>query len=191
MNAKSILGAAAATVLASVALPAGQSPSEAAATPAAAPPAQVREASARVISRDGSQIGVVLFTQTAKGLRMDISLSRLVPGPHAVHIHSVGKCEMAYGFRSAGPHFDVGGHKHGQVAGGPHTGDMQNQVANKYGFIRATITTTAFTLGPGPTSLFDADGSSIVVHAGPDDYKTNPDGKAGDRVGCGVIKASS
>jgi Cu-Zn family superoxide dismutase len=184
MNAKRLLAASAALALA-LALPASQSPGRAAA--AAAP----REASARIVDRNGAQIGVVLFTQTAKGLRLDISVSRVTPGPHAVHIHSVGKCEMAYGFKSAGPHFDVGGHKHGQVTGGPHTGDMMNQTATKYGFIRGTITTTAFTLAPGPTSLLDADGSSFVVHAGPDDYKTNPDGKAGDRVGCGVIKASS
>lgn len=157
--------------------------------PAPAPAAPLAQASARIVDANGASIGVVLFEQTARGLRIDISLSRLPPGPHAVHVHSVGKCEGANGFKSAGPHFDVGAHKHGRMApGGPHTGDMENQLVGKWGFVRGTINTTAFTLTPGPTSLMDADGSSFVVHAAADDYTTQPDGKGGERIGCGVIK---
>jgi Cu-Zn family superoxide dismutase len=170
---------------AAVAVPAGQSPGYAA---AAAKP--VTEAAARLNAQGGRAVGTVLFTQTAKGLRIDISAQNMTPGPHAVHIHSVGKCDSVYAFRDAGAHFDVGKHNHGRLdPKGPHTGDLENQTANKLGFMRVTITTTAFTLGPGPTSLFDADGSSFVIHAGPDDYKSQPDGKGGERVACGVIKA--
>jgi Cu-Zn family superoxide dismutase len=150
----------------------------------------VTEASARVIDRNATNIGVVLFQQTKTGVRIDINLSRLPAGAHAVHIHAVGTCEPANGFRSAGAHFDVGGHKHGRMApGGPHTGDMENQTVNRFGFMRATVKTTAFTLSPGPASVLDLDGSAFVVHAGIDDYKTNPDGKGGERIACGVIKA--
>ena len=174
----------AAAAVVAFASPAGQAPAWAA---AAGKP--VTEASARLFAGAAKPSGVVLFTQTPKGVRIDINASGLSPGWHAVHIHSVGKCDTVHGFRDAGPHFDVGGHKHGRLApGGPHTGDLANQVAGKFGFMRVTIFTNAFTLGPGPTSLFDADGSSFVIHRGHDDYKTDPDGKGGERVICGVIK---
>jgi len=169
-------------VIAIGAEPAGQSRSFAAA-------AAVPDASARLIGLDSNSAGVVLFHQTPKGVRIDISASHLQPGVHAVHIHAVGKCDSPYGFKAAGAHFDVGGHAHGRLdPKGPHTGDMENQTANKLGFMRVTFVDATITLGPGPTSLFDADGSSIVIHAGPDDYKSQPAGGSGDRVACGVIK---
>jgi Cu-Zn family superoxide dismutase len=161
-----------------------------AATIAIAAPAAVPDASARLFGADGKPMGVVLFHQTPKGVQIDINASSLTAGVHAVHIHAVGKCEGAAQFKSAGGHFDVGGHAHGKLdPHGPHTGDMDNQTVNKLGFMRVTFTDASITLGVGPTSLFDADGSSIVIHAGPDDYKTQPAGGSGDRIACGVIKA--
>ena len=162
------------------------------AAPAAAPTAgpHVPDASARLIGSDGKPAGVVLFHQTAKGVQIDISGMYLQPGVHGIHIHAVGKCEQAGGFKTAGGHFDVGGHQHGKMdPKGPHTGDMENLTVNKAGFGRTTVTVTSISLSPGPTSVFDADGSSIVIHAGPDDYKTQPAGGSGDRVACGVIKS--
>ncbi len=160
-----------------------------AAAPAVTPAAHVPDASARLIGIDGKASGVVIFHQTAKGVQIDVSLSRMQPGVHAIHIHAVGKCEEGKSFNTAGAHFDVGGHHHGKMdPQGPHTGDMENVTANKLGFVRATVTMTGFTLSPGPNSLFDADGSAVVIHAGPDDYKTQPAGASGDRVACGVIK---
>jgi Cu-Zn family superoxide dismutase len=116
-------------------------------------------------------------------------VSGLPAGEHGFHIHAVGKCEGAQGFKSAGGHFDAGAHHHGKLdPKGPHTGDMDNITANKYGVVRATIVDPSITLGPGPTSLLDADGSSVVIHVGPDDYKSQPAGNSGDRLACGVIK---
>lgn len=183
MTTRLILGSAAALI----AIAASVGPAGTAQAPVRAAP--LAQASARVVDAKGTAVGVVLFEQTAAGVRIDISLSRLPAGPHAVHIHTVGKCEGANGFKSAGPHFDIGGHKHGRMApGGPHTGDMDNQLVGKWGFVRGTINTTAFTLTPGPNSLMDADGSSFVVHVNADDFKTQPDGKGGERIACGVIK---
>jgi Cu-Zn family superoxide dismutase len=151
--------------------------------------AAVTEAAARLVAQGGKPAGTVLFTQTPKGVRIEISAQGLTPGPHAVHIHKVGKCDSERFFNDAGDHFDVGGHRHGRLdPKGPHTGDMENVVANKFGFVRATVTVTSFTLGPGPTSLFDADGSAFVIHEKPDDFKTQPAGGSGERMICGIIK---
>ncbi len=160
-----------------------------AAAPVATPATHVPDASARLIGMDGKASGVVIFHQTPKGVQIDVSASRLSPGVHAIHIHAVGKCEQAKAFNSAGAHFDVG-HQHGKMdPKGPHSGDMENVTANKLGFVRATVTMTSISLAPGPNSVFDADGTAIVIHAGPDDYKTQPAGASGDRVACGVIKS--
>lgn len=162
-----------------------------AATPAAAPAGpHVPDASARLIGIDGQPRGTVLFHQTATGVRMDISATYMQPGVHAIHIHAVGKCEQGKAFTTAGGHFDVGGHQHGKLdPKGPHAGDMENITVNKYGFARTTMTMTSISLAPGPNSVFDADGSAVVIHAGPDDFKTQPAGGSGDRVACGVIKS--
>ena len=175
-------------VSAAIVTAAGIALAAAPAAPAAGP--HVPDASARLIQANtGNSAGVVLFHQTPKGVQIDINASGLTPGVHAVHIHAVGKCDSVHGFKDAGPHFDVGGHQHGKLdPKGPHTGDMENQTASKLGFLRVTIVDPSITLGPGPTSLFDADGSSIVIHAGPDDYKSQPAGNSGDRVACGIIK---
>ena len=157
------------------------------AAPAAAPP---KEAVARLIGVTGQRMGEVVFHQGPKGVRIEINARGLTPGVHAIHIHAVGRCDRGKMFTTAGGHFDVGGHQHGKLdPKGPHTGDMDNQTANKLGFLRATVIDPSITLGPGPNSVFDADGSAIVIHAGPDDYKSQPSGNSGDRVACGVITA--
>jgi superoxide dismutase, Cu-Zn family len=185
-----VISAASAALASTLAIVPAQSPSFAAAATAlrSATPAAAPDAAARLIGMDGQPAGVVLFHQTPAGVQIDINASHLPPGVHGIHIHAVGKCE-APGFKTAGAHFDVGGHAHGRLdPHGPHTGDMANQTAGKLGFLRATVIDPSVTLGPGPTSLFDADGSSIVIHAGSDDYKSQPAGNSGDRIACGVIK---
>jgi len=70
---------------------------------------------------------------------------------------------------------------------GAHAGDFPNMMIAKDGSGRFEALTDMITLGSGPTSLFDSDGSAVVVHAGVDDYTTDPTGNAGDRSACGVV----
>jgi Cu-Zn family superoxide dismutase len=58
---------------------------------------------------------------------------------------------------------------------------------NKDGVGRYEVLVENITLGAGQTSVFDADGSAIVVHATADDNVTDPAGNSGDRIACGVI----
>jgi len=92
-------------------------------------------------------------------------------------------------FTSAGPHFNPAGHKHGlEAKEGSHAGDMPNLHIPPSGELVIEIANPMVTLAKGqPNSLFDADGSAIVIHAGVDDYKSDPAGNAGDRIICGVI----
>jgi len=144
------------------------------------------EAEAHVMALDHKIIGEALFTHVAGGVKVHLSVHGLKPGMHAVHIHSVANCSD--GFTPAGGHWDVGHHAHGKlVAGGPHSGDLDNVTVAVDGTLKADLFLRDATIQPGPMSLMDEDGSSIVIHAGPDDYKTQPAGNAGDRVACGTI----
>jgi superoxide dismutase, Cu-Zn family len=119
--------------------------------------------------------------------RMACYVKALPEGLHAVHIHAVGKCEGP-AFTSAGGHFNPLNKKHGlKSADGPHAGDLPDMYVNKTGVGRYEALMENITLGSGETSIFDADGSAIVVHAGPDDNMTDPSGNSGDRIACGVI----
>ncbi|MNT99340.1 Superoxide dismutase-like protein YojM precursor [compost metagenome] len=71
---------------------------------------------------------------------------------------------------------------------GPHAGDLPNIHVPADGTVKAQFQTTRVTLGAGVGTLFDADGTAIVIHAGADDYKTDPAGNAGARVACGVVR---
>jgi superoxide dismutase, Cu-Zn family len=156
---------------------------------AVATPASAEMAIAALKDKSGKAVGDVDLQQTLGGVLLKLSVKGLTPGEHAFHIHAVGKCEAP--FDSAGGHFNPGGHKHGMMSGHAHAGDMPNLHVLQSGELTVEILNSAITLEKGkPNSVFDADGSSIVIHAGPDDYKSDPDGKAGERIACGVIQAS-
>ncbi|MGQ0741015.1 MAG: superoxide dismutase family protein [Alphaproteobacteria bacterium] len=148
-------------------------------------------AGAHAVLRDskGVEVGRAEFSEANGGVHIALHARQLSPGVHAVHIHSLGKCDGTGAFKSAGDHFNPDGKQHGKlVPGGPHAGDMDNQTADDAGKLEAGIRNPSVTLAAGPRSLFDADGSSLVIHAKPDDYKSQPAGDAGDRVACGVIE---
>jgi superoxide dismutase, Cu-Zn family len=152
-------------------------------------PASAEMANAALKDKSGKAVGDVDLVQTANGVLLKLSLKGLSPGQHAFHIHAVGKCDAP--FESAGPHFNPGNHKHGMMSGQSHAGDMPNLHVLQSGELTVEVLNSAITLEKGkPNSVFDGDGSSIVIHAGPDDYKSDPDGKAGDRIACGVIGES-
>jgi Cu-Zn family superoxide dismutase len=151
-------------------------------------PAVAQSAKAALKDAGGKDVGAAELTQTPAGVLIKLTVKGLPPGDHAFHIHAVGKCEPP--FESAGGHFNPAAKKHGLMAAdGPHAGDMPNLHIPASGELAVELLNTGVTLEKGkPNSVFDADGSAVVVHATVDDYKTDPTGNAGGRIGCGVIE---
>jgi Cu-Zn family superoxide dismutase len=155
---------------------------------AAALPAAAQTAKAAMKNVDGKDVGTVTLTQTPHGVLLSLSVKGLPPGEHAFHVHAVGKCEPP--FTTAGGHFNPGNKKHGMMAAeGEHAGDMPNLFIPANGELTVEVQNAAITLEKGkPNSVFDADGSAVIIHANKDDYKTDPTGDAGGRIACGVIE---
>ena len=144
-------------------------------------------AKADIANSQGEHVGTATFKETAQGVRLALEVANLPPGVHGFHIHAVGKCE-APDFKSAGGHFNPAGTQHGlENPAGHHAGDLQNLIVNAQGKAKVTILVPGVTLGEGANSLFQPQGTAIVIHANPDDMKTDPAGNAGARIACGVI----
>ncbi|RPH73288.1 superoxide dismutase family protein, partial [bacterium] len=140
--------------------------------------------------RDGKIVGQAFFRERSDGVLIRMEVRGLTPGLHAVHMHSVGKCEGS-AFATAGGHFNPMGKKHGlNNPAGSHAGDLPNMLVSKDGSGRFEVRTDAITLKAGPVSVFDSDGSALIIHAGVDDYTTDPTGNAGDPAACGPIVAT-
>jgi Cu-Zn family superoxide dismutase len=139
----------------------------------------------------GQQVGLATLTEGPSGVRIEVAGVGLPPGPKGIHIHAVGKCEPPE-FTSAGAHFNPAGKKHGRLSpDGVHAGDLPNLMVTPLGAAGLDVTTKAVTLKGGvPASLFGAGGTSLVIHALPDDERTDPTGNSGGRIACGVIARS-
>ena len=115
-----------------------------------------------------------------------VELTGIPAGPHGLHLHTTGQCD-APGFTTAGGHLNPGAKQHGaDNPAGAHLGDLPNVTADASGTVSVVI---HFAGAPDAlvAALFDADGSALVLHAGPDDYKTDPSGNSGTRIACGVL----
>jgi Cu-Zn family superoxide dismutase len=129
-------------------------------------------------------------TEGIKLVDVTIRVSGLKPGKHAVHIHETGKCTPC---SEAKGHFDPGPYGFTAPDGNHpfHSGDLVNLEVNAGGTGALHTSTTRVTLSPGPLSVFDADGSAIIIHTDPDTYCPEGDVKGcagGARTACGIIK---
>lgn len=143
-------------------------------------------AHATILDGTGSTIGWAGLTEDATGrLHMNVHVDGLTPGLHGIHLHAIGQC-VGPAFTSAGGHHNPLLVEHGlENPLGAHAGDLPNLSVNQNGRGHLDATSDDATL----VSLFDSDGSAIVIHANEDDQVTNPTGNSGARVACGVIVA--
>ncbi len=138
---------------------------------------------------DGAALGTVAVGEDASGLTMNVSATGMPAGVHGIHLHEKGICAGPR-FESAGAHWNPGGKQHGRDnPQGAHLGDLANLTVGADGSATASFTVAGAMMASGGTMLADADGTALVVHANPDDYKTDPSGTSGHRIACAVIAA--
>ena len=150
-------------------------------------PAATIIGSAQMLGADGTSVGMAALIAIGQRLELRLDVKGLEPGTHALHLHTTGACE-APDFTSAGGHLNPTGATHGKLsAGGQHLGDLPNIVIPSDGAFRQALAIDA-DLAFATSAIFDADGTAVMLHAGADDYQTDPAGAAGPRIACGVIK---
>jgi len=142
-------------------------------------------ARAAVSDREGNQIGTVTLNETLSGTSLVVvALSDLPEGSHGIHLHETGDCS-ADDFTSAGGHIP-GDAEHGVFAeNGPHPGDLPNAVVDSSGDLNAEYFNPRLEI---ENMIMDDDGAAFIVHAGADDYMSQPAGDSGDRIACGVFE---
>jgi Cu-Zn family superoxide dismutase len=145
-----------------------------------------RTATAPLRTAAGADAGTVTATQAGDAIRIRIDARGMPAGIHGAHVHTTGRCD-APDFTTAGGHWNPAGKQHGTSnPAGPHAGDAPNLTIGADGSGTLSITLPGGTMD----GLLDADGAAFVIHAGPDDYKTDPSGNSGGRIACGVFTAA-
>ena len=139
-------------------------------------------------NNEGSTVGTLTVSaHSSGGVQITGRLTDLPPGVHGMHIHEVGKCDPPT-FASAGGHFNPSGKQHGELnPQGAHAGDLGNVRIDANGSAQLALLAERVTLTEGQSSLLKEGGTSLVIHSGIDDLKTDPSGGSGDRLACGVI----
>lgn len=134
----------------------------------------------------GRVLGKADLAETPHGVAVRVHFEGMPPGTHAFHIHDVGQCQPP--FDSAGGHFNPGGKKHGFAnPDGWHAGDLPSIHVPDSGALEIEVFAPGVRLG-GPRGLLDQNGAALMVHEGPDDYRSDPAGNAGARIACGAIE---
>jgi len=146
-----------------------------------------KTAEATISSASGSGLtGKATFTESGGAVKLVLTVEKATPGPHAVHLHQNGDCSKPDA-TSAGPHWNPAKNPHGKRGEGQHhAGDMPNMEVGQDGKGRLELTVNEWKIG-GSDTTSNIINKAIIVHAKADDYKSQPAGNAGDRIGCGVI----
>lgn len=144
-------------------------------------------ATADIRNPAGETVATAMLVQDGDDVEIEVHAIGIPAGVHGIHLHETGTC-TAPDFTSAGGHFNPASREHGfENPAGPHAGDLRNMQTTAGGMGHYTAENGLVTLQTGAASLFDADGTAIVIHAGPDDYRTDPTGDSGARIACGVV----
>jgi Cu-Zn family superoxide dismutase len=145
-----------------------------------------KQATAAIGSASGSEVtGTAVFKQSGDTIVLTVDIQNAVTGVHAVHIHESGDCSSPDG-KSAGGHWNPTDVPHGKWGEGEfHLGDIGNMTVGEDGTGKIELTTDQWEMGTG--SIRDIVGKGIIVHAGVDDFTSQPSGAAGARIGCGAI----
>ena len=151
-------------------------------------PPEAPRATAQLQPTKGNKtFGEATFEQVGNKVRVVVFVQGLKPGQeHGLHIHEAGDCSSGDGMSTKG-HFNPFGKPHGhQGSAERHAGDLPALKADKEGRAKVDVELDIITVTAGPASIV---GRGLIVHADPDDYKTQPTGNAGARIACGVIQA--
>ncbi len=137
-------------------------------------------------TKGNKTIGEATFEQVGNKVHVWVFVQGLKPNQeHGLHVHEVGDCSSGDGMSAQG-HFNPFGKPHGDPRSAErHAGDLPMLRANKAGRAKVDVEVDIITVTPGPASII---GRSLIVHADPDDFKTQPTGNAGARLACGVIQ---
>jgi len=151
------------------------------------PDEPLRATAALQPTKGGKTFGEATFEQVGDKVRVIVFAQGLKPNAeHGFHIHEAGDCSSGDGMSAKG-HFNPHGKPHGQPTSGErHAGDLPALKAGKDGRAKIDVTLDVISIGQGPGNII---GRGLIIHADPDDYKTQPTGNAGARIACGVIKA--
>ena len=149
-------------------------------------PEEPPRATAALQPTKGSKaFGEATFEQVGDKVHVTVFAQGLVPGrQHGFHIHEAGDCSSGDGMSAKG-HFNPHGKTHGQPGSG-HAGDLPMLQADKAGKAKLDLTVDGISIGQGAGNVV---GRGLIIHADPDDFKTQPTGNSGARIACGVIKA--
>jgi Cu-Zn family superoxide dismutase len=142
--------------------------------------ADIRDGGGRTVARASA-------IQTGDALRVRVEAAGLPPGIYGAHIHMIGRCAPP-AFDSAGAHWNPTGRQHGRDnPQGQHLGDLPNLMVGTDRRGSYEFTVPSAWLAGGARPVLDADGAAIVIHARPDDYRTDPSGNSGARIACGEL----
>lgn len=142
--------------------------------------ADVRDAGGMTMARASA-------TQLGDSVRLKVEAMGMRPGAYGVHVHTTGRCDPP-GFTTAGPHWNPTARQHGKNnSQGMHKGDLPNLAVGTDGRGSFEVTIAGAAVAGGANALLDGDGASVVIHASPDDYRSDPSGNSGGRIACGVL----
>ena len=144
-------------------------------------------ASAELFNLLGQEKARATARQLGDGIVIRIEAAGFRRGSYGLHVHAVGRCDRP-SYDSAGPHWNPATMQHGKDNPlGMHKGDLPNLPIDANGVGSLEFTIPGASLSGGAQPMLDSDGAALVIHAGPDDYRTDPSGNSGARIACGAF----